>query len=239
MNLTFPPKTLSVSILVIFFLSSLVISLAQQKTIPVTREIPFNMDPRGNKNPSPLAALPLQANPAKNEKPNALVAVSVPTVLDLPVEQQPKDSPVYVSTKPGTLTQFGMASQYGTIGLLAHNNLAGSSFFHLKIHEIVTLIYGNGQSKTFEVSSIKQYQALNPDSPYSDFIDLATPDVKLTSAEVFNKIYRGSNQVVFQTCIAQNGDPSWGRLFITARQLSPDLDGNAYWHRLWRNAFIN
>jgi hypothetical protein len=33
---------------------------------------------------------------------------------------------------------------------------------------------------------------------------------------MFNRAYVGENRVVFQTCLAAEGNPSWGRLFVIA-----------------------
>jgi hypothetical protein len=57
----------------------------------------------------------------QNGDPTVLRGVYVPDVLALPVAQQPLDRPYFVSSRDGETTQFGMASQYGNIGLLAHN----------------------------------------------------------------------------------------------------------------------
>ena len=57
-------------------------------------------------------------------------------LFEFPVVQQGK-SAGYVSTAENTLTQFGMAAQFGNIGLLAHNYLAGKSFFNLKVGQRV------------------------------------------------------------------------------------------------------
>lgn len=67
-----------------------------------------------------------EASLSLSSDPGALVSVTVANVLSLPVEQQPAGQPGYVSTDPDVATQFSMAAQYGTVGLLAHNNLAWS-----------------------------------------------------------------------------------------------------------------
>ena len=63
---------------------------------------------------------------------NTLRGVYVPNVLALPIVQQPADKPYYVSNHNGEATQFSIASQYGNIGLLAHNNLSGRFFSQLE-----------------------------------------------------------------------------------------------------------
>lgn len=142
-----------------------------------------------------------------------LVGIFVKNVLAVKVVQQ--SSATYVSTSSGTVTQFGMASQYGSIGLLAHNYLSGASFSKLGSGTEIVLVYGDGSTKKYQVSAVKKYQALSPTDPYSNFVNLDNPDATLTSTDVFNETY-GSGGLVLQTCISKNGNSSWGRLFVIA-----------------------
>jgi hypothetical protein len=150
----------------------------------------------------------------KNTDPAKLVGVFVKDIMAVRVVQQ--SSPNFVSTITGTVTQFGLASQYGSIGLLAHNYLSGSDFSKLQMGTVIVLVFGNGDTKEFTVTAVKKYQALNPDDPYSDFIDLNEPDTDLSSTDLFKQTYGTRGALVMQTCINNNGDPSWGRLFIIA-----------------------
>ncbi|HEX2979939.1 MAG TPA: hypothetical protein VHO48_06725, partial [Anaerolineaceae bacterium] len=152
----------------------------------------------------------------KNGNADTLVGVFVPEILALPVAQQPSGNASYVSEQPNVVTQFRMASEYGTTGLLAHNTLSGALFFNINVGDQVVLVYGDGLTRQYQVTRIDSFQALSPANPYSDFLDLSTADRRLTAAELFGEVYRGGDQVIFQTCIAGDGDPSWGRLFITA-----------------------
>jgi hypothetical protein len=138
--------------------------------------------------------------------------------LALQVVQQPEGNPGYVSTQPGTATQFGLAAQYGVTGLLAHNSSSGESFFGLQEGEQVAIIYGDGARKHYQVEEILQFQALQPYSTSSDFVDLLTGDL-LTASKLFKLVYTGGDQVTFQTCIYQDGIPTWGRLFVIATPL--------------------
>jgi hypothetical protein len=151
----------------------------------------------------------------QNSDATALRGVYVPDVLALPITQQPAGNAGYVSSKIGEVTQFGMAAHYGNIGLLAHNHLAGSSFSELAVGQEVRLVYGNGSVESYVVAQILQFQALDPNSPYSSFRDL-TNNETLTAEQLFNKVYRGERHVTFQTCIANSESLSWGRLFIIA-----------------------
>jgi hypothetical protein len=149
----------------------------------------------------------------KKTDSSQLVGVFVNNVMAVKVVQQ--SSPTYVSTSSGTVTQFGMASQYGSIGLLAHNNLSGSSFSKLGSGSEIILVYGDGSTKKYQVTSVKKFQALSPSDPYSDFVNLDNPDATLSSSDVFSQTF-GSGGLVLQTCISKNGNSSWGRLFIMA-----------------------
>ena len=151
----------------------------------------------------------------QNSEATVLRGVYVPDVLALPSVQQPTGNAGYVSSKLGEVTQFGMAAQFGNVGLLAHNHLSGSSFSQLAIGQEVRLVYGNGKVEYFVIAQILQFQALDPNSPYSSFRDL-TNNETMTAEQLFNKVYRGERHVTFQTCIASGESLSWGRLFIIA-----------------------
>ena len=155
------------------------------------------------------------AKAVQNSEATVLRGVYVPDVLALPIIQQPMGNAGYVSSKLGEVTQFGMAAQFGNIGLLAHNHLSGSSFSQLAIGQEVRLVYGNGKVEYFVIAQIMQFQALDPSSPYSSFRDL-TSNETMTAEQLFNKVYRGERHVTFQTCIASGESLSWGRLFIIA-----------------------
>jgi hypothetical protein len=141
--------------------------------------------------------------------------VFVSDVLALKVEQQPADNPGYVSAQQDTATQFGLASAYGVTGLLAHNFMAGVTFFDLAEGQDVWIVLGDGALKHYRVERIERYQALQPYNPYSDFVDLATGE-QLSASALFMRVYTGGDQVTFQTCITLNGNPSGGRLFVIA-----------------------
>jgi len=149
----------------------------------------------------------------KKTDASQLIGVFVQNIMAVSVVQQSSSN--YVSTRSGTVTQFGMASQYGAIGLLAHNYLSGGSFSKLGTGSEIYLVYGDGSVKKYQVSAIKKYQALSPNDPYSDFVNLDNPDNTITSTDVFNETY-GSGGLVLQTCISKNGQSSWGRLFVIA-----------------------
>lgn len=144
-----------------------------------------------------------------------LRGVYVADVLDLPVVQQPVDKPYYVSDRDGETTQFSMVSQYGNIGLLAHNTLSGKYFSKLNVGQEVRLNYEDGRTEYFVIKQILRFQALEPDSVASSFRNLDRNET-ISAVEMFNRAYVGERRLVFQTCIAAKGNASWGRLFVVA-----------------------
>lgn len=138
----------------------------------------------------------------------------------LSVVQQPDTNAAYVSSIDNVLTQFSLASLYGNVGLLAHNYLSGQYFSQLMTGMRIQLVYGDGRIETFQVTQVYRYQAVSPSSVTSDFIDLDTHQ-QLSASELFIKVYEGPRHLTFQTCINQNGNGDWGRLFVIAE---PELD---------------
>ena len=116
----------------------------------------------------------------QNGQKDILRGVYVDQVLALPIIQQPSGNSGYVSSTDGEATQFRMASQFGNIGLLAHNHLAGKSFSQLAVGQEVLLIYGDGHIEHFVIKEVLKYQALQPNSPYSSFKNI-NKDETLTS----------------------------------------------------------
>ena len=164
---------------------------------------------------SSLPSFPDFSKTVQNGDANVLRGVYVADVMALPIVQQPAGNAGYVTNKDGEITQFGMASQFGNVGLLAHNHLAGKSFTKLMVGQEVRLVYGNGKVEYFVITEALQYQALQPTSPYSSFRNLSKEET-LTAEQMFKRVYLGDRHVTFQTCIAKDGSSSWGRLFIIA-----------------------
>ncbi|MHC1783354.1 MAG: hypothetical protein AB9891_11485 [Anaerolineaceae bacterium] len=144
--------------------------------------------------------------------------VYVQDIMALRVVQQPANEPEFVSTIQGTVTHFGMASSNGITGLLAHNFAAGELFFDLAQGHVVNVSYGDGTNKSYQVSRILRFQALQPDSPTSNFINLETNE-NLTASDLFSRVFSGGHHLTLQTCIRQGTEDSWGRLFIIAEPI--------------------
>ena len=136
----------------------------------------------------------------------------------LQIIQQPHGQAGFVSTIEGVVTQFSMPNQYGITGLLAHNYLSGRHFSALEIGDMVKLVYGDGEIKEYKIADILRYQALQPNSPNSQFLNLSTGE-KLSASQLFKRVYMGNHHLTFQTCIQEGSEDSWGRLFIIANPI--------------------
>jgi hypothetical protein len=154
-------------------------------------------------------------HPIQNGEAEVIRGVYVSNTLALPVVQQPDNNPYYVSSHDGEVTQFSTVSKYGNIGLLAHNNLAGKSFSKLSVGQNVKLVYGDGRIEKFVITEVLHFQALQPQSQQSSFLNLDHSET-LSANQMFNRVYSGSHHLTFQTCIKANGNMSWGRLFVIA-----------------------
>ena len=184
----------------------------------------------GNK-PARLPDFTVFSQAVQNGKADSLRGVYVPNVMALPIVQQPSGNAGYVSSNDGQATQFAMASQFGNVGLLAHNYLSGKSFSQIAVGQEVRLVYGDGRVEYFIVTEILQYQALEPNSPWSSFRGL-NDNTTLSAEQMFKRVYAGDRHVTFQTCIQAEGISSWGRLFVVA---VPKTDFSADGLRLGHN----
>lgn len=155
----------------------------------------------------------------KNGQAEELRGVYIPGLLAAPVVQQPQGMDDFVSPIQNIITQFDLASQFGATGLLAHNYLAGEYFSQLEKNQKFYLVYGDGNEAAFIVREILQYQALDPTSISSTFVNLNNGDI-LTASAVFLKAYNRPGQVTFQTCITRGNNLNWGRLFVIAEPYS-------------------
>lgn len=151
-----------------------------------------------------------------NGNARQIVGIFAEDTFAFPIVQQPNGNAAYVSTLDSVVTQFSTASLYGSIGLVAHNNLAGATFSDLKVGDKLVLVYGDGTKLTYEISEVDQYQALSPYSPYSNFVDVKDASVTLSVSDMFMKIYNPDDRLILQTCIAKDGVDSWGRMFVVA-----------------------
>jgi hypothetical protein len=143
-------------------------------------------------------------------------SIAVAGAFHYSVLQQPSGQPAYVSRQEDSVTQFSMATRYGSQGFLAHNDLAGATFFEVELGDTITVRYSDGTTSVFEVTHIRRLQANQPNSPYSSFADLDNAGETLTAAQLFYETYGVEETLILQTCIAKGAVQSWGRLFIIA-----------------------
>lgn len=130
------------------------------------------------------------------------------------IVQQPANNYSFISWEMDVLTQYMLAEE-DVVGLLAHNTHAGQYYFLLRVGDQFYLVSDDRQTRLYQVQTIDRYQALQPSSNTSDYKNLETGEI-LSTAQIFARYYMGEPHVTLQTCIAQNGLPNWGRLFVVA-----------------------
>ena len=177
--------------------------------------------PAGEAQAAPVAANNLESfiSSVQNGNSSEIVGIFSEGNLAFEVGGQPSGNAGYVTSNSSEVTRFGLASQYGSKGFLAHNYLAGASFFNLSNGDIITVVYGDGSTQDFRIQAVRRFQALQPNSTQSNFVDLSNGD-NLSASELFYDIYNSDNPVVLQTCIANEGISTWGRLFVIAVPVS-------------------
>ena len=207
--------SLLLSIILILTLFAQPVQAATGAIIPVTGPSLENAETAS----SAVAALaPFAASVAVSGNPYQVAGIFARGIFAAPIVQQPASAPGFVSTQPEAATQFGMAAQYGTVALLAHNYLLGEKFFAVETGKILSLVYGDGRTQTYRVKEVLKYQALSPNSPYSEFVDLNdSTGTRISVETLFYKVYTQVDTLVLQTCIEANGEPSWGRIFVIAQ----------------------
>lgn len=174
-------------------------------------------------NAGPVSSLPTISRFVKSldlTTSDTVTGVYIPDTFAYSVIQQPAAAPGFVSSEDDVLTQFSMADSYGTTGLLAHNTLAGTSFSSVHPGQTIVTVQGDGTLEYYHVYAVEKYQALSPNSPYSNFRSLDVSGQDLSATELFMHIYAQPGNLVLQTCIASGDELSWGRLFILAEPIS-------------------
>ena len=195
-------------------------------SLPVSAAIPVTgVQASGPAADDNLPSLPAFIGQVKNSQASLVTGLYATDLFAYPVIQQPSGQPAYVSKTDGTITQFGLATSYGSLGFLAHNTLAGAQFSDLKAGQLIAVVYGDGHYTFFEVSQIRRFQATRPTSPYSSFVDLST-NTTLTASDLFYQTYGVKNTLVLQTCITSNGLDTWGRLFVIAIPYIPETNND-------------
>jgi hypothetical protein len=165
---------------------------------------------------SPLATKLAFIKSVVNGKSEEIVGLWLPGYIGLIVEKQPEGQTGYVSDKPGIVTHFQLADEFGSIGLLAHAHQAGILFHTLLKSQIVALIYGDGTVVEYRIEEVRQYQAMDSENPKTDFKSILPDGKPITQQDLFYEIYAHPGRLVLQTCIINENDNLWGRKFIIA-----------------------
>lgn len=210
-------KLFSILILIVF-LSTSFISPVSSKIVPVTGEVSLTREAI-NINFQTInfnKFYQFIKNVTAKKTGNQYVGMIVPKLFTLPIAQQPAGRPDFVSNEPEIVTEFSLTRQFGSTGLLAHNHLAGSNFSKLEENDLIVLVTANKEYKLYKVEKILSFQALSPNSPYSNFVDLKDSSRIISAVDLFMEVYTEEGSLVIQTCIAQGNEPSWGRLFVQA-----------------------
>ena len=210
-------KLISILILIIF-VSTTIITPVSTNLVPVTGEVSLTGETK-NLNFQTInfnKFYQFIKNVTAKKSGNQYVGMIVPKLFTLPIMQQPTGRPDFVSTEPEVVTEFSLTTQFGSTGLLAHNYLAGSNFSKIKENDLIVLVTADKEYKLYKVEKILSYQALSPNSPYSNFVDLNDSSRVLSAVDLFMEVYTEEGSLVIQTCIALGNEPSWGRLFVQA-----------------------
>lgn len=173
-----------------------------------------------------LSSLPALGRNGNSNSIRQISKVIVQGRFNYDVIDQPVNNPGFVSSAENTLTRFRLADRYGSIGILAHNHLAGASFLDLELGDRIDVVFENdpqGQLiQSYWVFSVRKFQALSPTSPYSEFIDLKNGQ-QYSASQLFLEIYDRDDLLILQTCLEKDGVDSWGRIFVIAYPLSSRL----------------
>lgn len=158
-----------------------------------------------------------------NGNANDLVGLYAPYTLAYKIVSQPQGEANWIDEREGVVTQFSLARDTGSIGLLAHYEHAGSSFYHLIPGQSVYLIYGDGKAVRYQITEIDTYKAEEPQEPTTSFITAA--DGRLVAqSDVFNQIYNSPGRLILQTCLVSENSHTWGRMFVIAEPVDPHFE---------------
>ncbi len=165
--------------------------------------------------PALLPAFAEFSRAVEDGQTGVLRGLYVAGLMALRIVQQPKGEGGFISTEAGTATQFQNADAFQTVGLLAHNTLAGKDFFGLQPGQDLVLIYGDGRAEHFRVADRVDYQRLTRADLRSNFLELATGKA-WTADEVFAHFYRQAHRLTLQTCLKRDEMADWGVHFVVA-----------------------
>ena len=110
------------------------------------------------------------------------------------IRQSPLD---IVTTNSQAVNQITISPNDKTVVIVAHRDLAGQSFYTLRVGSIVTLTDGQ---------SITRYEITN--------VTVTGPNYAVS-----RRTFRQANKIIFITCYTIGGNPSGGRLVVTGREV--------------------
>lgn len=93
--------------------------------------------------------------------------------------------------------------------IFAHSTLDGQYFYEIKPGDMLRLY--DQEWIDYRVTDILRLQALPPHS--------LTPQLVAGRPYTYREIF--GHDLVLQTCITQDGNPEWGRLFVLAEKWKP------------------
>lgn len=152
--------------------------------------------------------------------PRQITGLFIPGYGGFYVVQPPDGKDGSVSPVQGVLTQFKRPGSQGVIGLIAHNYSAGKWFTGFSPGDEFYVLYGDGRYDIYQFKESIQYRAINGKNVYSDFVDLSSGQ-RLNVDQVYNRVYSGKPHLTLQTCIQEDDDLTWGRMFIIAEPVVP------------------
>lgn len=167
----------------------------------------------------PVNALADFIEEVSNGDKTAIVGIYAPYTLALPVVDQPADNSGFIAVDNNVVTRYQLADEAGSIGMLAHYEYAGKSFYRLKEGQVISLVYGDGHTRSYSVKQVVYFQAKDPAVASTDFISLDLKRQEFTQSELFDFIYRQPNRLVLQTCLATEDTLTWGRMFVIAEPM--------------------
>lgn len=209
---------------ILFRLTCILMILSAGLCLPAANRgfIPISGDPQANvaAYTSPNQTLDRFIEQVANGDADALVGVYSTYKFAYKIVGQPVDQPAWIDEHDNILTRFSLATDAGSIGLLAHYEHAGQAFYSLEVDDLVTLVYGNGKTHPYRVKDILYYKALEPENGSTSFISLADQR-EYSQKEVFDQVYGRPENLVLQTCLVGDSISTWGRMFVIAEEVPP------------------
>ncbi len=216
------PLLLVTSLLIL--VSVAVFPMQVNAQIPVSGNLNIGLSSPFPANP---VSLSLFIQEVTNGAAQEITGLYISNLFSYPVIQQPDNQPAYVSPEADRVTQFQSASSFGSLGFVAHNTLAGMKFPEINAGNLISVVYGDGHYRQYQVRQIRTLQAVQPNNPYSSFIDLSTHQL-LSVEDVFYQTYGVKNQLILQTCISYQGLELMGALICRGSPLYPNPLENRY-----------